>query len=118
MIFLGAALLVLVLIRIGKFWPAHRQRASQLWRRSGGNPLCAPWAWRAALEVLRCCSGVASVLSPWVSLVQPLYNPCTSLVHPLCTRGDFGGPTVSPPSPALVLTAMVRPLFKGNRIFP
>jgi hypothetical protein len=32
------------------------------------------------------------------------------------SRGDFGGTTVSPPSPWLALTALLGPLFKRNRI--
>src|ERR1039458_3446322 len=31
--------------------------------------------------MLRGCEGVASALFPCASLVQPLYNPCTSLIH-------------------------------------
>ena len=59
---------------------------------------------RVAPALLRHCSGIASLLFPWVSLVRPLYNPYLSLVHPFCSRGDFGHTTASPPSPALPLT--------------
>src|ERR1017187_4676210 len=81
-------------------------------RKSGGGPLFLPWPWRGALELLWGCDGVVTMLFPWVALVHPLYIPCTSLVHPLYMRTDFGSPTVSPPSPCLILTALVWPLFK------
>ena len=62
-----------------------------------------------------CCYGIASLLVPCTSLIYPLYIPCTSPVFPWV---GFGSPTVSPPSPGLILTGLAWPLFKGNRIFP
>jgi|ERR1035438_4767118 hypothetical protein len=56
------------------------------------------------------------VLFPWVSLVQPLYIPYLSLVHPFYSHRDFGSLPVFPPSPGLILTALVWPLFEGNHI--
>src|ERR1035438_7783501 len=38
---------------------------------------------RDASVLLRCCSGVASLLFPWASVVHPLYNRCTWLLHHL-----------------------------------
>ena len=41
-----------------------------------------------------------------------------SLGLPLYSRGNFSSPAASPPSRCLVLTALVQPLFKQNRISP
>ena len=43
------------------------------------------------------CSGVASRLSPWVSLVHPLYIPYLSLVHPISLLGHSCGATAPLP---------------------
>ena len=47
--------------------------------------------------LLRGCSGVASRLSPWVSLVHPLYIPYLSLVHPFSLLGHSGDATAPLP---------------------
>src|ERR1035441_4273675 len=45
---------------------------------------------RVAPGLLRRCYGVASVLLPCTSLVQPLYNRCTSLVSACALRSHYG----------------------------
>src|ERR1039458_5541931 len=65
---------------------------------------------------LRYCYGVATVLRRCCTLGYPLYIPCTSLVHPFYSRRDFGDPPMPPPGSGPVPTALVWPLFKGNRI--
>src|ERR1039458_4368727 len=60
-----------------------------------------------AMGLRWCCDDVVPFGSPCTSLVHPLYIPCTSLVHPLNMRAAFGIPTMSPPSPCLILTALV-----------
>jgi hypothetical protein len=89
----------------------------ETWRESLVRPLALAWPEPDALDLLRCCYGVATVLVPWASLGHPLGIPWVSLVHPLYTHGDFGNSPASPPSPRLALTALVQSLFKGNRIF-
>src|ERR1039457_1516061 len=82
------------------------------WRRAFCNQ---QKIWRGpfvlALALAR-CPGVAMGLRWCCDDVVPLDSPCTSLVHPLYMRADFGSPTVSPPSPCLILTALVWRLFK------
>ena len=51
-------------------------------------------------------------------LVFLLCSSCAALVLLLFFRLAFGGAAVSPPRPCLILTDMVRPLFKRIRIFP
>ena len=56
--------------------------------------------------------------SSCVPLVFLLCSSCAALVLLLFFRLAFGGAAVSLPRPCLILTAMVRPLFKRIRIFP
>src|ERR1039457_7175971 len=64
----------------------------------------------------------------WITLVLPLCYRCStvvslvfprpsSLVRPMQSHVDFGSTTVSPPKAHFLLTALVRPLFKSDRIF-
>src|ERR1017187_9099770 len=70
------------------------------------------WPRRVVTALLRHCYGVARVLVPWTSLIYPLYNPCTSLIHGFSSRADFVNATVSSPGRCLLLTASALPLFK------
>src|ERR1017187_3325850 len=94
--------------------PCRRPAKSKRLLRNLAIPSCVrvSGAVRIIPVRLQCCSGVAMVLFPWVSLGYPLYIPCTSLVHPLYTRGDFGSRTVSRRRCGLGLTALVWLIFK------
>ena len=70
-----------------------------------------------ATVLLRCCSGVARLLFPWVSLGYPLSLARAFSESAYHSRRDFGSLTPSPTSLGLILTALALPLFKGNRIF-
>jgi hypothetical protein len=69
------------------------------------------------------------VLQALISVLYPFYTRCISVVYPLYTRyrspvlpclrgGVSGSPMAAPPSTSRVLTALVSPSFKGNRILP
>ena len=59
----------------------------------GKTALVRAWCAVCTRVRMRYCSFIATVLSWCCSLGYPLYIPCTSLVHPLCSRGDFRQPT-------------------------
>jgi hypothetical protein len=103
-------------------WTTHRNSA-RVWTERPGvleGSLCAAfgpcavpaWCERVATALLQDCDGIASVLFPWVSLVHPLYIPCTSLV----SLGHFPGASVALPrtlrSP-YVASRETRPGFDG-----
>src|ERR1035441_503919 len=57
--------------------------------------------------VLRACyEGVATALLRCCERVDPWYNRCTTVVHPLYTTGVFGSSAVSPSSRRVVLTVL------------
>src|ERR1035438_5679111 len=45
---------------------------------------------RGASVLLRCCSGIASLLVPCTSVVHPLNNRWTTVVHRFCVSWVFG----------------------------
>src|ERR1017187_1179050 len=99
--------------------PCRRPAKSKRLLRNLAIPSCVrvSWAVRIIPVRLQCCSGVAMVLFPWVSLgyplgipwvslVHPLYIPCTSLVHPLYI------PCTSLVHPLYIpCTSLVHPLY-------
>ena len=77
--------------------------------RTPAIPTCFPVSWtprtRAVFRHWRYGQGMEVVA-------------CASLVLPLYTRANPSRPSVAPPSPCLVLTALVWPLFIGESHFP
>src|ERR1017187_5532325 len=65
--------------------------------------------WRYSLVVRSCFARIP--------LIFRSYSAHIPLVLPLYTYANFSRTSVSPPSPGLVLTALLWPLFKRNRIF-
>ena len=75
----------------------ERGEQARTCRSSGGAPWCRPWPWRGALELLRCCYGVATVLLPWASLGHPLGSPWVALGFPWGFRQPNGVSTEPQP---------------------
>ena len=68
-------------------------------------------------ELAPYCDGGGMEMVWRYSLVLRLYSAHIPLVLPLYTYASFSCTSVSPPSPGLVLTALLWQLFERNRIF-